>query len=94
MASAQSVDVTEDTLSVELSDRRMIAAPISWYPRLSHGTSEERSNWRLIGNGQGIHRSELDEDISVDDLPAGKPSAESQRSLKRWIEKRRGGATA
>jgi hypothetical protein len=59
-----------------------------WYPRLWHGTPEERHHWRLIGGGEGIHWPELDEDISVENLLAGKPSGESQRSLKRWLEAR------
>ena len=86
--SAQRVDVTEETLSVELADGRAIAVPISWYPRLSHGRMDERSNWRLIGDGRGIHWPDLDEDISVENLLAGKASGESQRSFKCWLERR------
>jgi len=83
--------VTADLLTVELSDGRTIAAPLSWYPRLCHGTSEERENWRLIGGGRGIHWPLLDEDISVENLVFGKPSAESQASLKRWLDDRNSG---
>jgi hypothetical protein len=88
-ARAQHVIVTEDSLTVDLIDGRTITAPVAWYPRLYHGTLEERNNWRLIGEGEGIHWSELDEDISVESLLAGKPSEESQKSLKRWLEQRR-----
>jgi hypothetical protein len=42
----------------------------------------------LIGGGEGIQWPDLDEDISVENLLAGKPSGESQRSLKRWLEER------
>jgi Protein of unknown function (DUF2442) len=80
--------VTDDTLTVDLSDGRTISVPLAWYPRLVHGTLEERANWRLIGRGEGIHWPQLDEDISVEGLIAGKPSGESQRSLARWIEAR------
>ncbi len=80
--------VTPDLLTVELSDGRTISAPLSWYPRLCHGTSEERKDWRLIGEGRGIHWPLLDEDISVENLVFGKPSAESQASLKRWLDDR------
>ena len=83
---AESVDVTEDTLTAELSDGRSISVPLAWYPRLAHGTPEERHNWRLIGGGQGIHWPDLDEDISVEGLLAGRPSGESQKSFKRWLE--------
>jgi hypothetical protein len=72
-ALATGVVISEDTLSVELADGRTIAAPLAWYPRLSHGTTQERSSWRLIANGRGIHWPALDEDISVDNLLAGIP---------------------
>ena len=52
---AGEVTVTEDTLTVELSDGRTISVPLAWYPRLVHATEEERGNWRLIAGGQGIH---------------------------------------
>ena len=79
------VAVSDDTLSVELADGRTIAAPLAWYPRLAHATAEERGVWRLIGGGRGIHWPAVDEDISVANLLAGRPSAESQGSLKKWL---------
>ena len=85
IARAQNVTCTRDTLTVELSDGRSISLPLAWYPRLVHGTSNERSNWRLVGQGLGIHWPALDEDISVENLLAGRASEESQRSLKRWL---------
>jgi len=77
--------VTGDTLTVELSDGRSIAAPLAWYPRLLHGTAEERGRWRLIGQGLGIHWPDLDEDISVASLLAGRMSAESPQSFQSWL---------
>jgi len=85
------VVVADDLLTVELSDGRTISAPLSWYPRLCHGSPDERTDWRLIGGGRGIHWARLDEDISVENLMFGKPSAESQASLKRWLECRANG---
>jgi hypothetical protein len=82
------VEVSEDTLSVELSDGRTISVPLDWYPRLTHATEAERANLRIIGRGHGIHWEDIDEDISVEGLLAGKPSGESQSSLKKWLEKR------
>ena len=82
---ARNVVVTEDTLSVELADGRTIAAPLASYPRLVHATVQERDSWRLIGGGRGIHWPEVDEDISIANLLAGQPSAESQTSLKKWL---------
>ena len=87
-AKAQSVTVTDDTLTVDLVDGRTISVPLAWYPRLLHGTSEERNNWRFIGEREGIHWPNLDEDISVENLLMGKASGESQSSFKRWLEKR------
>ncbi len=82
---AVDVSVTEDTLRVELSDGRAILVPLEWYPRLVHGTAEEKNNWRLIGRGHGIHWDALDEDISVEGLLAGKSSGESQESFRKWL---------
>lgn len=88
---AESVSVSDDTLTAELSDGRTLSAPLPWFPRLAHANFSERNNWRLIGGGQGIHWPDLDEDISVESLLAGRPSGESQVSLKRWLESRRVG---
>ncbi|MFO8034332.1 MAG: DUF2442 domain-containing protein [Candidatus Bipolaricaulota bacterium] len=91
VAGARNTTITDEVLTVELDDGRVTSVPLAWYPRLLHGTPEERANWRLIGNGEGIHWPDLDEDISVEDLVLGKPSGESQRSLKRWLEARAAG---
>ena len=82
--------VTDDTLTVDLSDGRSLSVPLDWFPRLVHATSAERKRWRLIGRGRGIHWDLLDEDISIDNLLAGKPSGESQASLEKWLSARRG----
>jgi len=85
---AQGVRTTNDTLSVDLSDGRTISVPLAWFPRLFHATRQERNNWRLIGRGQGIHWEDVDEDISVENLLAGRPSGESQASFKKWLTNR------
>jgi len=85
---AEHVTITEDTLNVDLGDGRTIAVPLAWFPRLTHGTPEEKNNWRLIGQGEGIHWEELDEDISIDGLLEGRPSGESQTSFKKWLDDR------
>lgn len=87
-AKAQSITVTDDTLTVDLTDGRTISVPLVWYPRLMHGTEKERKNWRFIGDKEGIHWPDLDEDISIENLLMGKPSGESQSSFKRWLETR------
>ena len=90
-ARAQRVSVTEDVLMVELVDGRTITVPVTWYPRLAHGTEAERANWRLIGEGEGIHWPDLDEDISVEGVLAGRRSGETQASLRRWFDSRKAG---
>jgi hypothetical protein len=87
---AQSLVVTEDSLIVDLSDGRSITVPLAWYPRLVHGTPEERDNWRWIGGREGIHWPDLDEDVSIENLILGQPSGESQDSFRRWLESRAG----
>lgn len=85
---AQNVVVTDDALCIDLSDGRSISVPLAWFPRLLHSTQEERSNWRLIGRGHGIHWEDIDEDISIDGLLAGRPSGESQVSFQKWLDRR------
>ncbi len=86
---AVKVMVTDDTLSVDLEDGRTISVPIGWYPRLAHGTPEERANVQISGAGYGFHWPALDEDIGVEGLLLGKRSAESQASFQRWLENRK-----
>src|SRR5207253_6792219 len=82
-AIATQVKVTNDALTVELADGRMIAVPLAWYPRLAHASTKERNFWQLIAGGRGIHWPGLDEDISVANLLAGQPSGESQQSFRK-----------
>lgn len=88
---ATSVTVTDESLVVELNDGRTLTVPLVWFPRLQHGTQAERAEWRLIGHGEGVHWSALDEDIEIEGLLAGRGSNESQASLKKWLINR--GAT-
>ncbi len=87
-ALAKRVSVTSDALIADLADGRTITVPIAWFPRLLAGTAQERANWRLIADGEGIHWPGLDEDISVESLLAGRRSAETQESLRRWLQHR------
>jgi hypothetical protein len=77
---AVKVAVTESELVVELIDGRTISVPLVWFPRLLHASESARGNWRLLGDGEGIHWPEVDEDLSVRGLLLGVPSAEYQRS--------------
>ena len=85
---ARTVRVNDDALTVDLADGRAVSVPTEWFPRLQHGTAKERENWRLIGQGEGIHWPDLDEDISVASLLAGRSSGESRVSLEKWLKDR------
>ena len=88
LVKAQNIVVTDDTLVVDFTDGRSISAPLVWYPRLLHGLPSERNNWQLIGDGEGIHWPDLDEDLSVEGILLGRPSGESQHSFQKWLDKR------
>ena len=87
-ARAQSVTVSDDSLTVDLMDGRTIIVPLIWYPRLWHGTPYERNVIEISEDGSLIHWPELDEDLSVAGIVAGRRSGESPQSLKRWLEER------
>lgn len=69
---AVDVSFTADTFRVTMDDGRELSIPLAWFPRLLHGTPEQREQWELIGRGQGLHWEALDEDISVAGLLAGR----------------------
>jgi hypothetical protein len=81
---AVGVEVSEEALTVSLSDGRVVQVPLSWYPRLSNALPQHRESWELIGGGHGIHWPELDEDISVENVLLGQPSGEGARSFAKW----------
>ncbi len=85
---AESVSFKDDSLVVGLQDGRTITIPVSWYPRLEHSSQDERSNWQILGSGSGIHWPDIDEDISIEALLAGRRSNESPTTLKRWLGER------
>jgi hypothetical protein len=63
LARVLNVEVTDDTLSVDLEDGRSVSVPIGWYPRLANGTPAERANFQISGAGYGVHWPDLDEDL-------------------------------
>jgi len=85
---AQEVRVDNEALTVDLVDGRTLIVPLAWFPRLWHGTSEERSNFEIFGDGAFIHWPDLDEDLSVAGLLSGLRSGESPGSLKKWLDAR------
>ena len=76
IADERVVDVRCDdsSLIVDLADGRTISAPLAWYPRLLHATSEQRANWERSGGGYGIHWPDVDEDLSTEGLLRGAPA--------------------
>ncbi len=88
---ASSIVVTDDELTAQLADGRSISVPLAWYPRLFHATPAERNNWELHAASLHIHWPDLDEDISVEGLLAGRRSQESPASLNRWLAAKRAG---
>lgn len=66
--------VTEDEISVFLSDGRKVSVPLAWSWRLSDATPEQRQNYQFIGDGLGIHWPDIDEDISVEGMLRGMPA--------------------
>jgi len=69
---ATDVSFSDAAFRVVLDDGRELVIPLAWFPRLLHGTAAQRGNWELIGKGEGIHWPDLDEDISVAGLLAGR----------------------
>ena len=88
-ARAQSVRVSDEALSVDLVDGRTILVPLGRYPRLWNATRQERENLELFVDGAYIHWPDPDEDLTVAGFLAGRRSAESAKSLKKWLETRK-----
>ena len=87
-ALAQSIDFTDDLMNVHLMDGRVIGVPLAWFPRLLAATPKQRKKYEIGGGGIGLHWPDLDEDISVEGILAGRPSGESPISFQRWLESR------
>jgi hypothetical protein len=73
-AQAREVVVSDDELSVLLADGRRVSVPIAWFPRLLNATPAQRANFQMLGDGEGIHWPEIDEDLSVAGLLRGTPA--------------------
>ena len=68
------IHFTEETISVDLMDGRIITVPLIWYPRLFHATPDQREKWKVCGGGYGIHWEEIDEDLSTEGMLRGAPA--------------------
>ncbi len=85
---ATTIEVTDEFLTVTLNDGLRVSNPLAWYPRLRHGTSAERSRNEILGDGEAIHWPDLDEDLSVESIVAGRRSGERPQSIERWLASR------
>ncbi len=85
----KSVKVSDEGLTVDLVDGRTIVAPLAWFPRLWHGTPQERNHFEIFADGAYLHGPDLDEDLTVAGLLAGQRSGESPQSLKKWLDSRK-----
>jgi len=77
------VAVNDETITAHLIDGRTISVPLAWSWRLSEATPAQRANWRLIGDGHGIHWPDVDEDLSTEELLRGAPAPRPAQSKAR-----------
>lgn len=75
------VRVTEDTIEARFVDGRVISVPLAWSWRLSDATPEQRAHYEIIGDGQGIHWPDIDEDISAEGMLYGVPAPKPKSFL-------------
>ncbi len=81
----RNIKVTSDTITAFLVDGRTVSVPLAWSWRLSEATPAQRAKWRIIGDGQGVHWPDVDEDISIEGMLRGVP-AHRPRDLKRFFD--------
>ena len=75
------MNVTEDLIIADLEDGRSISVPLAWSWRLSEATPEQRNNFEVIGNGEGAHWPDIDEDISIQGMLSGVPASPPRKQV-------------
>lgn len=70
----KAIEITEDLIIADLLDGRTISIPLAWSWRLSDATPNQRKNYEFIGDGQGVHWPDIDEDISAEGMLRGVPA--------------------
>jgi hypothetical protein len=81
-ARIKDISVTKDTIMAQLMDGRTISVPLAWSWRLLESTPKQRANWEIIGDGQGVHWPDIDEDISAEGMLYGIPAPRTRISSK------------
>ena len=76
---ARTVEVTDEEITAHLVDGRTITVPLVWSWRLAEATPEQRAHWELIGDGEGMHWPDIDEDLSVRGMLEGIPAPRQHR---------------
>ena len=65
---ATNLSFTKEKMIIFLEDGREVSIPLEWFPKLRDATIKQLKKWRFIGDGEGIHWNELDEDVLVENL--------------------------
>ncbi|MEB2777616.1 DUF2442 domain-containing protein [Algoriphagus sp. D3-2-R+10] len=65
---ASGLSFSESKMIISMEDGREISIPLEWFPSLRNASETELNNWRFIGDGEGIHWEDLDEDLLVSEL--------------------------
>ena len=73
------IAVTDELITFRLIDGRVISVPLAWSWRLSEATPAQRERFEIIGDGQGVHWPEVDEDISVEGMLHGVPARQPKK---------------
>jgi hypothetical protein len=68
------VEITDEAITAHLADGRVISVPLAWSWRLAAASPAQRARYEIIGNGQGVHWPDIDEDISAQGMLAGTPA--------------------
>jgi hypothetical protein len=74
------IQITDETITAHLTDGRSISVPLVWSWRLADASPEQRANYEIIGDGEGVHWPELDEDISAQGMLSGIPAPRAARA--------------
>ncbi|PYN84388.1 MAG: DUF2442 domain-containing protein [Candidatus Rokuibacteriota bacterium] len=64
------VEVTDERITAHLADGRVISVPLAWSWRLAAASPAQRAKYEIIGDGQGVHWPEVDDDVSAEGSPA------------------------
>lgn len=70
----KTVEVSDEMITANLADGRIISVPLAWSWRLASATPAQRANYQLIGDGHGVHWPDVDEDISAEGMLTGVPA--------------------